>query len=166
MISPAYESFVNDICYDMVIENSDANIGSGYDERMALCKNVIHDKRELEKIDKFILKKLVVKYKNPLLIMYANNPPVKFTGKSPKESDFERFNGLEYGSDSHEDNPFITICYKLTDDYLKYLEKWIAENAYKNQDWEPCYLDIHECTWATIDYDPYNKKIVHIYNNL
>ena len=49
MITPSYKSFVNDICYDMVIENSDANIGSGYDERMALCKNVIHDKRELEK---------------------------------------------------------------------------------------------------------------------
>ena len=82
MISPVYESFVNNVimeAYKTKVDNS---------SRMDLCKKIVSDKNELSKLDKIMRKQLAIKYKNPLLPIYGHNQPIKFTGKSPSENDF------------------------------------------------------------------------------
>ena len=154
MITPAYESFVNNVimeAYKTKVDNS---------SRMDLCKKIVSDKNELSKLDKIMRKKLAIKYKNPLLPIYGHNQPIKFTGKSPSENDFCPFHDVEYGNIETLNILAIIFYHSMTDQYLNYLTKWI--NTHIRDGNEVIAYDVKEWTRSRIEYDPFDKKVLSI----
>ncbi len=156
MISPVYESFINDITMEVYKEEIKIQDSS----RMDLCKKIASDKNELSKLDKIMRKQLVIKYKNPLLPIYGHKQPIKFTGKSPSENDFDPFDDIEYGNSDIFNIPVIIFYYSMTDQYLNYLTKWI--NTHTHDGNEVIAYDVNEWTRSRIEYDPFDKKVLNI----
>ncbi len=168
MITPAYESFVNDTAMELFglsKKEKEAKAAKqkaidDFDRKMELCEKILKDKSKMNLINKKLSEYAAKKYEDAAGIIFSGEMPKG--ARVPKASDFksndiDTFSG-EYGKtkwDGH--NPEITISYKMTDDYCNYLFK-IAKD--QNSEYVETVNDIKEFAWCCVFYDPFTDKIV------
>ena len=161
MITPAYESFVNDTAMELFglskkeKEAKAAKLAAVQKEREEfnkkcdLVEKFMNDNSKMNPIIKKLLVQAVPRFDTVAEDIYGGKTP---NGKAPKAKDFKK---PEIELINYTETPKIRILFRLTDEYCKFLYELDPDEAGSVD-------DIKDYAWIEFEYDPFSNKVVNI----
>lgn len=161
MITPAYEAFVNDTAMELFglskkeKEAKAAKLAADQKEREEfnkkcdLVEKFMNDNSKMNPVIKKLLVQAVPKFNKVAEEIYGGKTSA---GKAPKAKDFKK---PEIELIDYTETPKISILFRLTDEYCKFLYESDPDKA-------GSVSSIKNYAWIRFEYDPFANKVTNI----